>query len=158
MLEWLEGTDLSSSIRTELWGWPLALTLHAMGTALVVGLVVIIGLRLLRLFELIPFASLDRLFSVLWAGLVLQLASGIALWMTRPTRYVSDGAFVLKVLLIVLGTVLVVQVQSLIRREGPAWQSGDAVSSRGLTMAAATLFVWCAVVIAGRLTGYLGSL
>lgn len=157
MLEWLESTDLSSWIRAELWGWPLVLTLHVLGTALVIGLVVIIGLRLLRLFELIPFTALDRLFPYVWAGLVLQGLSGFALWMTRPTRYVSDGAFMLKVVLIVLGTLLAFRVYGLIRREADSWQSG-AVSSRAAGIAAATLVVWCAVVIASRLTGYLGSL
>ncbi len=158
MLEWLEGTDLSSWIRTELWGWPLALTLHALGTAVVVGFVLIIGLRLFRLFELIPLSALVRLFPIVWAGLALQALTGFVLWMTRPTRYVSDGAFVLKVVLIVLGTVLAVKVFGLIRREADLPQAGGAVSSRVAAMAAVTLVVWCAVVIASRLTGYLGSI
>jgi len=158
VLEWLEGTDLSSWIRTELWGWPLALTLHALGTAVVVGFVLIIGLRLFRLFELIPLSALVRLFPIVWAGLALQLLTGFVLWMTRPTRYVSDGAFVLKMLLIVLGTVLVVNVFGVIRRDAASAQSGEAASSRAAAMAALTLFVWCAVVIASRLTGYLGAI
>jgi hypothetical protein len=157
VFEWLEGTQLSSWIRGELWGWPLVLTIHVLGTALVVGFVFIIGLRLLQLFELIPYSSLNRLFPVLWVGLGLQLLSGLALWVTRPTRYVSDGAFVLKFLLVIVGTVLALQVYGLIRREASSWQAGGAVSSRGVRLAAATLAVWCAVIIASRLTGYLGS-
>jgi hypothetical protein len=158
VLEWLEGTELSSWIRTELWGWPLALTLHALGTAVVVGFVLIIGLRLFRLFELIPLSSLVRVFPIVWAGLALQVLTGFVLWMTRPTRYISDGAFVFKVLLIVLGTVLAVKVFGQIRREADLSQAGGAVSSRAAAMAAATLVVWCSVVIASRLTGYLGSI
>jgi len=158
VLEYLEGTDFSAWIRSELWGWPLALTVHALGTALVVGFVIIIGLRLLGLFEAIPYTSLQRLFPVIWVGLALQLLSGVILWMAKPTRYVADGAFVLKVLLIVVGVALTLSFYGLVKREAASWEAKGAISSRALTFVAATLLVWCTVVIAGRLTGYLGAI
>ena len=159
VLEWLEGTQFSALVRSELWGWPLALTLHAVGTALVIGFVLIIGLRLLGLFELIPYTSLNRLFPVIWAGLGLQLLSGFTLWMTKPTQYVADVAFLLKVLLVVVGTVLTLSLYGTVMREAPSWDAkGGAVSSRAATFVAATLLVWCGALIAGRLTAYLGSL
>ena len=158
MLEWLENTQLSAWIRSEIWGWPLALTLHAFGTALVVGLVIIIGLRLLGLFELIPYSSLNRLFPVIWVALVLQFASGFLLWMTKATRYVVDGAFVLKFSLIIIGIVLTYYFYGTMKREAASWDANGAVSSRAIKFAAAILLVWCTVVIAGRLTGYLGAI
>jgi len=158
VLEWLENTQLSAWLRTDLWGWPLALTLHALGTAIVVGFIIIIGLRLLGLFELIPYSSLKRLFRVLWAALVLQLISGFLLWMTKATRYVADGAFVLKVLLMIVGVVLTVHFYQTMKREASTWDANGAVSSRAVPFVAAILVVWCSVLIAGRLTGYLGSL
>ena len=86
MLAGLENSQFSVWVRGELWGWPLALTLHEFGTALVLGFIFIICLRLLGLFETIPYASLNRLFPVIWAALVVQFLSGFALWMTKPTR------------------------------------------------------------------------
>jgi hypothetical protein len=158
VLEWLESTEFSSLVRSELWGWPLALTVHAFGTALVVGFIVIIGLRLLGLFELIPFSSLSRLFPVVWLGLVLQFASGFVLWAAKPTRYVADGAFVLKFGLIIAGIILTVYFQRTIKREAASWEGKGAIPSQAVKIVAATLIVWCSVVIAGRLTGYLGSI
>ena len=58
MLTALENSQFSAWVRGELWGWPLALTLHAFGTALVMGFVFIICLRLLGFFETIPYTSL----------------------------------------------------------------------------------------------------
>jgi len=52
----------------------------------------------------------------------------------------------------------VVNVFGVIRRDAASAQSGEAASSRAAAMAALTLFVWCAVVIASRLTGYLGAI
>ena len=159
MLEWLENTQLSAAVRTELWGWPLVLTAHALGLALVIGFVAVIGLRLLGLFDLMPYASLKRMFPIIWAGLVLQLVSGFILWMTKPSQYLADVAFLLKVLLVVVGTVLTLSLYGTVMREATEWDAkGGAVSSRAVTFVAATLAVWCAALITGRLTAYLGSL
>ena len=158
MLASLENSQFSTWIRGELWGWPLALTVHAFGTALVVGFIFIIGLRLLGVFETIPYTSLNRLFSVFWGGVVLQFLSGFALWAAKPTQYVADGAFVLKVLLIIVGVVLTLYFQSTIKRESASWEAKGTVSSGAVKFVAANLLVWCSVLIAGRLTAYLGSI
>jgi hypothetical protein len=158
VLAWLEGSQYSAWVRGELWGWPLALTIHAFGTALVIGFTFIISLRLLGLFETIPYAALNRLFPVLWVALVLQFLSGFTLWMTKPTQYVADGAFVLKFLLVIVGIVLTWSFSGTIKREAAAWEAAGAVSSRGVKFVAASLLVWCSVLVAGRLTAYLGSI
>jgi hypothetical protein len=158
VLAWLEGSQYSAWVRGELWGWPLALTIHAFGTALVISFTFIISLRLLGLFETIPYAALNRLFPVLWVALVLQFLSGFTLWMTKPTQYVADGAFVLKFLLVIVGIVLTWSFSGTIKREAAAWEAAGAVSSRGVKFVAASLLVWCSVLVAGRLTAYLGSI
>jgi hypothetical protein len=158
VLAWLEGSQYSAWVRGELWGWPLALTVHAFGTALVIGFIFIISLRLLGLFETIPYASLHRLFPVIWVALVLQFLSGFTLWMTKPTQYVADGAFVLKFLLVIVGIILTLSFSGTIKREAASWEAAGAVSSRGVKFVAASLLLWCSVLVAGRLTAYLGSL
>jgi hypothetical protein len=158
VLEWLENTQLSAWVRTELWGWPLALTVHAFGTALVIGFTLIIGLRLLGLFELIPYTSLNRLFAAIWAGLVLQVLSGFMLWMTKPTQYVADVAFLLKFSLVIVGTILTLSLYGTVKREAASWEAKGAASSRGVRFVAAALLVWCVVLVAGRLTAHLGSI
>jgi hypothetical protein len=158
VLAWLESSQFSAWVRSELWGWPLALTLHAFGTALVVGFTFIITLRLLGLFETIPYASLSRLFPVIWAALLVQFLSGFTLWMAKPTRYVTDGAFVLKLSLVVVGIILTFYLYRTIRREAAAWEAAGAVSSRGVKFVAANLLLWCSVLVAGRLTAYLGPI
>jgi hypothetical protein len=136
----------------------LALTLHALGTALVMGFIFIICLRLLGLFETIPYNSLKRLFPVIWAALVLQLLTGFALWVTKPTRYVADVAFLLKFLFVIIGVVLTAYLYGAIKREAASWDAAGAVSSNGAKFVAPSLLAWCIVLVAGRLTAYLGSL
>ena len=59
-----------------MWGWPFALTVHAFGTAIVIGFIFIINLRLIGFFRTIPFSSLNRLFPVIWIAFVFQFLSG----------------------------------------------------------------------------------
>jgi hypothetical protein len=60
--------------------------------------------------------------------------------------------------LIVVGIVLTYYFYGTMKREAAAWDANGAVSSRAVRYVAAILVVWCAVVIAGRLTGYLGAI
>ena len=158
MLAWLESSQFSAGVRNELWGWPLALTVHAFGTALVVGLTFIITLRLLGLFEAIPYSSLNRLFPVMWVALAVQFLSGFVLWMAKPTRYVADGAFVLKLSLVIVGIILTLYLYRTMKREAAAWDAAGAVSSRAMKFVAADVLVWSGVLVAGRLTAYLGPI
>jgi hypothetical protein len=158
VLEWLENTQFAAFIRDTVWGFPLALTIHALGTALVVGFVLIIGLRLLGFFDRIPYTSLNRMFPVIWAALVLQFLSGFLLWVAKPTRYVEDGAFVLKSTLVVVGIALTLHFYRMMNVEAASWDANGTVSSRGVRFIAAVLLVWCGVLVAGRLTGYLGAI
>lgn len=158
MLEWLESSQFSTWIRTDLLGWPLALTLHALGTAILVGFILIIGLRLLGLFTMIPYTLLNRLFPVLWGALALQFVSGFMLWMTKPTQYVVDVAFVLKSSLIVVGVLLTLNLYRMLKKEAGGWPTKEPASSRAVTMGTMAVLVWCVVLVAGRLTAHLGSI
>ncbi len=62
--EWLENTEYAAWVRESV-GWPIALTFHAFGNAIVVGLIVIICLRLMGLFRSVPYTSLNRLIPVI---------------------------------------------------------------------------------------------
>ena len=157
MLEWLETTAYADWVR-ESWGWPLALTVHAFGTATVVGIIFIIGLRLLGLFRTIPFTSLSKLFPVIWIAVVCQVASGFTLWMSKPAQYLGAAMFDSKITLVITGIIVTAYFQGTIKREAPAWEKAGAVSSRGIKFVAAAVLVWTAVNIAGRLTAYLTSL
>jgi hypothetical protein len=157
VLEWLTTTEYADWVR-ESWGWPLALTIHAFGTATVVGFIFIIGLRLFGLFRTIPYASLNSLFPFIWIAIALQIMSGFTLWMSKPAQYLAAGMFDVKITFVIIGIIVTAFFQGTIKREAPAWEKAGKVSSRGLKFVAAAVMLWTAVNIAGRLTAYLTSL
>jgi hypothetical protein len=159
VIEYLENSAFSEWARGEsLWGWPFALTVHAFGTSIVIGFVFIIGLRLLGFFRTIPLTSLSGLFPAVWIAAVFQFASGFTLWMTKPSKYLSDWAFVIKFSLVVSGLVVTWFYFRMLSREAAEWEAKGAVPRRGHIFVAVTMAWWAAVLVAGRLTAYLGNL
>ncbi len=157
MLEWLTQTEYAVWVRQSS-GWPIALTFHAFGTAVVLGLMAIICLRLLGMFRTIPYTSLNKLVAFVWIGLVVQVLSGFTLWMTKPADYLADVMFDSKFTLVIIASIVMWYFHSTMKREASAWEAKGSVSSRGLKIVAASTLLWAAVVIGGRLTAYLGSL
>lgn len=157
MLDWIANTDYATWVRQS-WGWALALTAHAFGNAIVVGLIFIIALRLLGFFRSMPYTSLNRLLPVIWIGLVVQVVSGATLWASKPAKYLADGMFQWKFTFVVLATVTTIFFHQMLRRESPNWQANGTATVGGKRFVALTALLWAAVLVAGRLTAYLGQL
>lgn len=158
MLEELAQTPYASWVRESVWGWPLSLTVHAFGTAVVVGLIFIIGLRVFGLFRVIPYEALVKLVPLIWIAIVFQALSGSSLWMTKPEKYMFDVMFLTKISLVIIGIVITWLFYGRFRREAARWDAEGKVSPWGMRLAALSVVAWFCVTIAGRLTAYLGTL
>ena len=157
MFEWLTETSYAAWVR-ESWGWPLALTLHAFGNAVIVSFSFIIGMRLLGLFRTMSYTSLLKLFPYIWVGFVCQVLSGFTLWMTKPDKYLASGMFEVKFSFVIIGAILTWYFQGIMTREAAAWDAAGKVSQRGLQFIGLTALAWAGVLTTGRLTAYLGAL
>jgi hypothetical protein len=158
VLEWLSNTAYATGVRESLWGWPLALTIHAFGTAVVIGIMFIIFLRLFGLFRTIPYTAINKLIPIIWIAVVFQVGSGFTLWMTKPAQYLADGMFEAKITFVIAGVIVTTYFHKMMNQEVAGWDATGTVSARGLKYVTATALVWAAVLVAGRLTAYLGSL
>lgn len=156
MLAGLENSGFSEWVKAS-WGAPALLSVHLIGMALVIAVVAIVHLRLLGIFDAIPYTSLGRLFPALWAGLVLELVSGAALWVAKAAQYTVDVAFLVKTVLVVAGFVLALVLDRAVRRDANAWAAGTVAPQR-LELVLPSLLLWCAVIVFGRLTAFLGAL
>ena len=157
MLDWIQNTEYATWVR-ESWGWPYALTFHAFGNAIVVGLFFIIAMRLFGLFRTIPITSLNRLFPVIWAGFIIQVYSGTTLWVSKPARYLADGMFEWKLIFVITGAIITIYFQKLLKKEAANWQAAGQVPISARRFVAITAVVWAGVLVVGRLTAYLGQL
>ena len=105
-----------------IWGiWPVALTLHVFGAAVIVGFAIILSLRLLGIFNAIPAISLTRLIPFIWVCVGLQIVSGIVLSLTRGGYYLDSETFQLKMVLVVVGCVTTFYARRALIEESDPW-------------------------------------
>ena len=155
MLTWLESTAYSEWILVSSVGWPLMLCTHAVGLAIIVGIVFSVDLRLLGLYKTIPYSSLPRLLSFAWIGFWLNLITGFSLFVTQASTYIVSPPFLIKITLIALGTVNLYYTQKILRRDGDRWAEAQAVPKISMQLAVSSLVFWTIAVVTGRLIAYL---
>jgi hypothetical protein len=159
MLAWLESTSLAIMMRDSLWAYPIVLTIHAIGMALLVGTMAVIALRVLGVWRF-SIAPLQKYFLVVWIGLGINAISGSILFMTAPsafagaTHFYLSPTFRIKMLVIVLGVVTAWLFRARLLRDGTDWLDGDAPQG-AKALAGLSLVLWFGAIMAGRLTAYL---
>ena len=154
-LSWLEGTAYSDWIVAGLLGWPLMLSMHALGLAAVVGIMFGINLRMLGFFKPIPYAGLGPLLAYAWVGITVNAFSGLSLFMAQATFYVTSAPFLWKISFVILGIANLHVTQRILRQEADAWQESGTVSTMGTVLAASSILFWTLAVVCGRLIAYL---
>jgi hypothetical protein len=147
-----EAIPLNPIARWE-WVFPVVESLHICGFTLLVGTIVILDLRLLGLrLRQQPVSELARALSPwIWAGLLLQLATGPYLFSGDPYEYAQITAFRVKMLLFLLALLFhftVMRAAAATARDAQplGWRRPAAVVSLGL---------WVAVMLAGLWIGNL---
>jgi hypothetical protein len=145
--DWLLGSD-------SIWTYPLVLTLHTAGLAVLVGASVLIHLRLLNVGAAIPAHRFRVLFRFVWAGFVVNLVTGLMLFATQAATRIADPVFAVK-----LGSIaLAVWVGVVVRRRAmgaPDSGSADPNDRRRVRwLAACGLFLWTVAIVTGRLMAY----
>ena len=154
MLIWLENTAYAQWILTGLTGWPLVLSMHAIGLAIAVGMIFAMNLRILGLYRTIPLSATRTLLGFAWIGIALNIFSGFSLFMTQASVYVTSPPFLIKITAIIVGIVLLVITQKTMGRELATWESSG-VSSQGRNLAIGSIALWVLAVVTGRLIAYL---
>ncbi len=154
-LEWLEYSALADWVATSIWGYPILLTAHSVGLAIIVGILFVLNLRLLGLFSEIAITSLSSLLKLAWIGFILNLVSGFCLFSSQATYFATHIAFLIKITAIILAIVNAAFIQSLIRTQGHHWDSGGDVTGLAKGLAASSLVLWLTAIIAGRLIAYI---
>lgn len=135
---------------------PVIQTVHILAIAAIMGSVVLIDLRLLGLMlpsQRIPELT-RRLMPWTWCALPVLFLSGVVFVLARPQRYAMNPVFRIKFLLL-LPAVLLTLAFHLVSIKDPAfWESSTARRAASRVVAASSLLLWLAVVMAGRWIAY----
>jgi len=130
--------------------FPTVLMLHTLGVMALGGACAALDLRILGIGLGIPLASLRRLFPIMWASFSLNLVTGIMLFCAYATSLAVMPMFFIKLALVGAGVATIVVLQRGVRHD-PTAPAPTALR----TVAAASLIIWTAVIMAGRLLAYI---
>ncbi|MGE8103140.1 DUF6644 family protein [Allorhizobium sp. NPDC080224] len=127
---------------------------HILSLAMLVGASVILDLRLLGRFKSLPLAETAELLSRIAAlALCLAVITGAVLFSVRPVEYAGNTAFLVKLLLVGLGTANAVFVH--LSRD---WAEMIVAGEASLLLKLGAVFsltTWLSAVLAGRWIGFL---
>lgn len=160
---WLEGTAPSVWIREtpSLLGFPFILYLHTLGLALIAGLSSAVALTILLVPEQAAGARFARLFPWIWAGLAINVASGLALLLAYPAKALTNPDFYLKLISIGIAVAIVGRLARDLRAPLGAGASGAAGGTDIASLrrpAWMLLGLWAIAIVTGRLLAYTHSI
>ncbi|MBU0736861.1 MAG: DUF2214 domain-containing protein [Alphaproteobacteria bacterium] len=127
---------------------------HILSLAMLIGASVILDLRLLGRFKSLPLAASAELFSRIAAvALGCAVLTGSLLFSVRPVEYAGNTAFLIKLLLVGLGTANAVSVH--LSRDWAEMIVAEEASLLLKLGAVFSLAIWLSAVLAGRWIGFL---
>lgn len=156
LAQWVETTPLSLAIAESEWIFPSLESAHVIAVALVVGSIAILDLRLLGVASRGRSAAelAEAALPLTWTGFVFAVASGVLMFAAKPTSYLGNPFFLIKLALLAAAGLNMLMFHGLIERQlhaaGPLAPPPAAVR----VSAALSLSLWVAVVAFGRWIGF----
>jgi len=154
MLEAIQNTAFADWVRVSEWGYPIILTLHSLGLAMVVGMLLVMDLRILGVPKSLPLLPLRQLMTLVWIGFTVNLLTGLALFSADAVKFFHSPTFRFKIASVVIGVVFAVFLRSSVFA-GDDFDRGDAVIPvRAKVVAVLSIAVWLAAIGLGRYVAY----
>ena len=154
--QWLEATDVSQALAGSIWTYPIVESLHAIGVAVFLGLLLVWDLRLLGvLFTRVPVTEVwARLIPWIAAGAVFMMVTGIALFVAKPVYSWGHVFFRIKVVALILALANAVAFHFGIERRVVDWDCVPIPPRAARIAGVCSIALWAVIVVAGRLIGY----
>jgi hypothetical protein len=161
-LSWLESLPISDWVATSDWGYALMLSVHSIGMAAIVGLLLVLDFRVLGYATAIPISAFRKFTPYAWTGFLLNLISGVLLFTSTASRLVSNWPFLAKMACIAAAGVTTYllwrELQTNNEQDYVADSQGGVAllvaSSRARILAALSTGLWIAAIVFGRLIAY----
>ena len=157
-LAFVEHSDLSEFIRgsDSLLAFPTIITLHAVGMGLLAGGSAAIDLRILGVSKRLSVRLLARhLLPWSLATLLLIVPTGVMMFASEATDLVDNGAFVVKMVLLMLAGTNAAAFHLGVFRSAALWDQNAPSPTGAKLHAVASLVIWMSVITCGRMIAYL---
>lgn len=150
MLEWLESSWVARLVQESAWGYPIVLSSHAVGMAILAGIVLMMNFRVMGLAPAIPLDALRPMYRFALFGVVINVISGLMLFVANADAFFVSTPFWIKISLLVVGITLMVKMA----RQMFDSVAGPADGGRIRLLAQISTVAWLGVIVMGRLIAY----
>jgi hypothetical protein len=152
--EWLGNTSLGMAVADD-W-FPKVECIHVIALATVVGTIFLVDTRLIGLTSTrLSFRHISsRLLPWTWAGFILAVITGLLLFSSNAVAYYENGAFRLKLLLMILAAVNMLYFELVTFRNVAAWETSAKPPFAARLAGLLSVVLWCGVIMTGRWIGF----
>jgi uncharacterized membrane protein len=156
LISYFENSALADNIRENDLLFPLIESVHVVAICLVVGSILAVDLRLLGL------ASINRSVSrvtagilpLTWGAFVVAVGSGSLLFISNATKYLGNGFFIAKIVLIAAAGLNMVIFHVIGAKDLPRWENDTRLPFQARLAGGVSILLWVAVVACGRWIGF----
>ena len=147
MLVWIENTSLALWVSTSLWAYPVLLSAHISGLAVIVGIIAMRDFHLLGFLNGVTEANFLELKNLAYCGFLINGISGIMLFSSQASYLSTNLPFLVKLFFIGSGMLLASKIFKKIEK--------NAGRTSTKILAVLSLFSWFGAITAGRLIAYI---
>lgn len=146
---------IEAAIQSIIWAWPSMEAAHFVGMAVLFGVVLLVGLRVLGVARNVPYSAVHRLLPLGALALLVNIVTGMFFFIADSGRYVAMDGFPPKIIWLMVGGLAIIYFTIF----DDIWdvKSDQDAPPRAKVMAALTMVSWAAVLVFGRLLPYYGE-
>lgn len=154
--QWLQNTAVGSHISNSFWLFPFIECFHVFGIVVLVGATGVLDLRLLGLALKRQSVSKlnEQLLPWAWSGFALMVISGLLMFSSEAVKVYANGAFRLKMGLILLAGINALVFQTTVYKTVDKWDLLPRPPIGARLAGMFSLVLWVGVIFAGRWIAY----
>jgi hypothetical protein len=157
VLQTIKGLWPGPIVNQSIWLFGMCETLHFVGVCLLFGSLLVVDLRLLGFAKRVPVRSALAFLPFALLGFLINAVTGWIMFTADPFLYWLNGAFKLKMLLVLISGVNALVFTLVEYRSALALGPGDNADRFAKVAAAVSLSLWVAVLFLGRMLPVTGN-
>jgi Family of unknown function (DUF6644) len=152
LLNWIYDLGISATIRESSFAFPILECIHLYSMVFLIGIVSAFDLRLMGVsIEDQPLSHYSKLVRRwVWLPLSVNTVTGTLLFMSKPTEYSANMAFVVKMMFLFLG----VAYHAIIVRRSARWNNLATMPAGVSVLGGISLVFWLGILASSRWIAY----
>jgi hypothetical protein len=156
LIAYFENSELADNIRENDVLFPFIESVHVLAICLVVGSILVVDMRLLGLASVNRSVSRvsNGILPLTWSAFAVAVASGRLLFISNATKYLGNGFFIAKLVLIGAAGLNMAMFHLISARDLPRWEKETRLPLSARLAGAISILLWISVVACGRWIGF----